>query len=76
VEGRSGPTGAATWAIRVSQRALSGLRRSSRSWAGHTQNAPTSGIPQLDRRQADRLAPWWNLLVPAPAVAGEWERVA
>lgn len=30
----------------------------------------------LDRRLGGKMAPGWNLLVPAPALTGEWERVA
>jgi predicted transcriptional regulator of viral defense system len=30
----------------------------------------------LDRRLGGKLAPGWNLLVPTPALTGEWGRVA
>jgi predicted transcriptional regulator of viral defense system len=29
----------------------------------------------LDRKLGGRMAPGWNLMVPAPVLAGEWERV-
>jgi len=29
----------------------------------------------LDRKLGGRMAPGWNLMVPAPILAGEWEKV-
>jgi len=29
----------------------------------------------LDRKLGGRMAPGWKLMVPAPVLAGEWERV-
>lgn len=33
-------------------------------------------LQYLDRRVGGRLAPGWNLIVPAPLLAGEWEAAA
>jgi predicted transcriptional regulator of viral defense system len=29
----------------------------------------------LDRKRGGRMAPGWNLMVPAPVLAGEWETI-